>query len=124
MLYNCWEKEEGGVKLQIGMNWGVFWERPRLGRGCSAVYGWIDGWIDMYLEGEYEILPHFDRQMKKFFIGKFWSKVVRKRNTCGWVSSVTRLESMRFPSVKLHGVTMLHRWKSEARHRILEAVHL
>jgi len=24
------------------MNGGILWGRPRLGRGCSAVYGWMD----------------------------------------------------------------------------------
>jgi hypothetical protein len=31
-----------GVKLQIGMNGCVLWGRPRPGRGCSAIYGWMD----------------------------------------------------------------------------------
>jgi len=50
--------------------------------------------------------------------------VVRKRWTCGWVPSVTRLEAMRFPSVKVHGVILYHGLKSEARHQMLEAVNV
>jgi hypothetical protein len=30
------------LKLQIGMNRGVLWGRPRPGRGCSAIHGWMD----------------------------------------------------------------------------------
>jgi hypothetical protein len=41
MLYNCWGLEDGRAKLQIGMNRDVLWERPRLGRGCSTIYGWM-----------------------------------------------------------------------------------
>jgi len=50
--------------------------------------------------------------------------MVRKRWTCGWVLSVTRLEAMRFPSVKVYGVTLHHGLKSEARHQMLEAVNV
>jgi hypothetical protein len=50
--------------------------------------------------------------------------MVRKRWTCGWVPSVIRLEPMRFPSLKLHGVTLYHGLKSEATHQMLEAVNV
>jgi len=28
------------------MNGDVLWGRPRLGRGCSTIYGWMDGAIE------------------------------------------------------------------------------
>jgi len=39
MHYNCWGQEDGGEELQIEMNGGVLWGRPRPGRGCSAMDG-------------------------------------------------------------------------------------
>jgi len=32
------------------MNGGVLWGRPRPGRGCGAIYGWMDGWKDGWMD--------------------------------------------------------------------------
>ena len=29
-------------RAEMGMNGGVLWGRPRPGRGCGAIYGWMD----------------------------------------------------------------------------------
>lgn len=51
--------------------------------------------------------------------------MVRKRWTCGWVLSVIRIEAMRFPSVKVRGVTLYHHGlKSEERRQMLEAANV
>ena len=41
MHYNCWGQEDGGEELHTEMNGGVLWGRPRPGRGCSAIDGWM-----------------------------------------------------------------------------------
>jgi hypothetical protein len=33
-------EEEGFQKIE--MDGGILWGRPRPGRGCSAIYGWMD----------------------------------------------------------------------------------
>jgi hypothetical protein len=43
MHYSCWGEEDGGEELRIEMNGGVLWGRPRPGRGCSTIDGWMDG---------------------------------------------------------------------------------
>jgi len=42
MHYSCWGQEDGGEEMRIEMNGGVLWGRPRPGRGCSAIDGWMD----------------------------------------------------------------------------------
>jgi hypothetical protein len=42
MHYNCWGQEDGGEELHIEMNGGVLWGRPRPGRGCRAIGGWME----------------------------------------------------------------------------------
>ena len=49
MHYNCWGQEDGGEELRIEINWGVLWRRPRPGRGCSAIDGWMDSFNLMML---------------------------------------------------------------------------
>jgi hypothetical protein len=41
MHYSCWGQEDGGEELQIETNGGVLWGRPRPGRGCRAIDGWV-----------------------------------------------------------------------------------
>jgi len=43
MHYNCWRQKDGGEELRIEMNGGVLCGRPRPGRGCSTIDGWMDG---------------------------------------------------------------------------------
>jgi hypothetical protein len=46
-------REDGGEERKIEKNGGNFWGRPRPGRGCSAMDGWMDGlWL-------HHIFPHY-----------------------------------------------------------------
>ena len=43
-FYFChavWKREDGGEERKIGKNGGNFWGRPRPGRGCIAMDGWM-----------------------------------------------------------------------------------
>ena len=42
MHYRCYGYDDGGEELKTGRNGGIFWGRPRPGRGCSAIHGWTD----------------------------------------------------------------------------------
>jgi hypothetical protein len=58
------------------MNGGVLWGRPRPGRGCRAIDGWVGGWIKGLLKNRIEFIVH-NRVLK--------STLVHLASICKWV---------------------------------------
>lgn len=46
LYYRYKEYEDGGNQLNTGKNGGPFWGWPGSRKGCSAIHGRTDGWMD------------------------------------------------------------------------------
>jgi hypothetical protein len=98
------------------MNGGVLWERPRPGRGCSVIYGWMVRnvgllgstvganvpWLCLVLAGWFLILC-ICRSFKDTRIQNFESNVV-KRSALFWCNAYGRLVRNYHPRSTLRNI--------------------